>query len=119
VRIVRKVAQYFYPQRQTQVMNEGWATFWHYTILNRLYDEGLVTDGFMMEFLQSHTNVVYQPPVTRAGITASTRMRWVLPCIRTSSASARTPPRKTGLVPGHGRYRLACIAGIRHEELQG
>ncbi len=29
VRIVRKIAQYFYPQRQTQVMNEGWATFWH------------------------------------------------------------------------------------------
>jgi len=62
VRIVRKIAQYFYPQRQTQVMNEGWATFWHYTILNKLYDEGLVTDGFMMEFLQSHTNVIAQPP---------------------------------------------------------
>ena len=61
VRIVRKVAQYFYPQRQTQVMNEGWATFWHYTILNTLYDEGLVGDGFMIEFLQSHTNVVAQP----------------------------------------------------------
>lgn len=61
VRIVRKVAQYFYPQRQTQVMNEGWATFWHYTILNTLYDEGFVTDGFMMEFLQSHTNVISQP----------------------------------------------------------
>ena len=63
MRIVRKIAQYFYPQRQTQVMNEGWATFWHYTILNKLYDEGIVGDGFMMEFLQSHTNVVYQPPV--------------------------------------------------------
>ena len=62
VRIVRKVAQYFYPQRQTQVMNEGWATFWHYTLLNHLYDEGKVTDGFMMEFLQSHTSVIYQPP---------------------------------------------------------
>ncbi len=62
VRIVRKIAQYFYPQRQTQVMNEGWATFWHYTILNRLYDKGLVTDGFMIEFLQSHTSVIYQPP---------------------------------------------------------
>ncbi|MDP2227429.1 MAG: SpoVR family protein [Moraxellaceae bacterium] len=61
VRIVRKIAQYFYPQRQTQVMNEGWATFWHYTLLNRLYDKGLVTDGFMLEFLQSHTAVVYQP----------------------------------------------------------
>jgi spore cortex formation protein SpoVR/YcgB (stage V sporulation) len=62
VRIVRKIAQYFYPQRQTQVMNEGWATFWHYTILNTLYDKGLVTDGFMMEFLQSHSAVIYQPP---------------------------------------------------------
>ena len=62
VRIVRKIAQYFYPQRQTQVMNEGWATFWHYTILNRLYDKGLVSDGFMMEFLKTHTNVIYQPP---------------------------------------------------------
>jgi spore cortex formation protein SpoVR/YcgB (stage V sporulation) len=62
VRIVRKIAQYFYPQRQTQVMNEGWATFWHYTLLNHLYEEGKLTDGFMMEFLQSHTNVVFQPP---------------------------------------------------------
>lgn len=42
-------------------MNEGWATFWHYTLLNHLYDEGKVNDGFMMEFLTSHTNVVYQP----------------------------------------------------------
>lgn len=61
VRIVRKISQYFYPQKQTQVMNEGWATFWHYTILNHLYDEGLLTDSFMMEFLHSHTNVVMQP----------------------------------------------------------
>jgi len=61
VRIVRKIAQYFHPQRQTQVMNEGWATFWHYTILNTLYDQGRVSDGFMLEFLQSHTNVVHQP----------------------------------------------------------
>ena len=61
IRIVRKIGQYFYPQRQTQVMNEGWATFWHYTLLNTLYDQGSVNDGFMLEFLQSHTNVVYQP----------------------------------------------------------
>ena len=62
IRIVRKIGQYFYPQRQTQVMNEGWACFWHYTLLNTLYDEGSLSDGFMLEFLQSHTNVVYQPP---------------------------------------------------------
>lgn len=62
VRIVRKIAQYFYPQRQTQVMNEGWATFWHYQLLNTMYDRGLVTEGFILEFMQSHTSVIYQPP---------------------------------------------------------
>ena len=61
VRIVRKISQYFYPQKQTQVMNEGWATFWHYTILQHLYDEGKVSDRFMLEVLHSHTNVVAQP----------------------------------------------------------
>ncbi|MGB7181126.1 MAG: SpoVR family protein [Burkholderiaceae bacterium] len=60
VRIVRKLAQYFYPQGQTKVMNEGWATFWHYTILNRMYDKGLLEDGLMLEVLSSHTNVIAQ-----------------------------------------------------------
>lgn len=62
IRIVRKIAQYFYPQRQTQVMNEGWACFWHHFLINTLYDRGFVTDGFMMEFMQSHSGVIYQPP---------------------------------------------------------
>ncbi len=61
IRIVRKMGQYFYPQKQTKVMNEGWATFWHYTLMTELHDRGKITDGSMLEFLQSHTNVVYQP----------------------------------------------------------
>ncbi|MBV8063406.1 MAG: SpoVR family protein, partial [Nevskia sp.] len=60
VRIVRKTAQYFYPQGQTKVMNEGWATFWHYTLLHRLFDKSLVDAGFMLEVLASHTNVTAQ-----------------------------------------------------------
>lgn len=67
VRIVRKIAQYFYPQRQTQVMNEGWATFWHYTILSTMYDAGQLADGLMLECLASHTNVIYQPPLEHPG----------------------------------------------------
>ena len=43
-------------------MNEGWATFWHYTIIHQLYEEKLVNDAFMLELLQAHTNVIYQPP---------------------------------------------------------
>jgi len=61
IRIVRKMAQYFYPQRQTKIMNEGWATFWHYTLVNEIYDNGLVNDHFMLEFLHAHTNVISQP----------------------------------------------------------
>jgi stage V sporulation protein R len=62
VRIVRKIAQYFYPQRQTKMMNEGFATFWHYEIIQQLYNEKKVNDQFMMEFLQLHTNVTLQLP---------------------------------------------------------
>jgi stage V sporulation protein R len=60
LRIVRRMAQYFYPQRQTQVMNEGFATFFHYELIHELYNRGLVNDGFMLEFYESHTNVVRQ-----------------------------------------------------------
>ncbi|RED48669.1 SpoVR family protein [Aestuariispira insulae] len=61
LRIVRSLAQYLYPQKQTKVMNEGCATFVHYYIINRLHDQGLITDGAFMEMLHSHTNVVMQP----------------------------------------------------------
>jgi spore cortex formation protein SpoVR/YcgB (stage V sporulation) len=60
LRIVRNVAQYFYPQRQTKLMNEGCATFVHYHIVNRLYDDGLISEGALLEILHSHSNVVYQ-----------------------------------------------------------
>jgi spore cortex formation protein SpoVR/YcgB (stage V sporulation) len=61
IRIVRNVSQYFYPQKQLQMMNEGCATFCHYEIMNRLHDKGLITEGAMLEFLHSHSSVVFQP----------------------------------------------------------
>ncbi|MEM9355485.1 MAG: SpoVR family protein [Pseudomonadota bacterium] len=61
LRIVRMLAQYFYPQRQTKVMNEGCATFVHYEILNMMYDRGQISEGAMLEFMHSHSSVVYQP----------------------------------------------------------
>jgi spore cortex formation protein SpoVR/YcgB (stage V sporulation) len=61
LRIVRLLAQYFYPQRQTIVMNEGTATYVHYRIMSRLHETGQISDGSFFEFLMSHTNVVAQP----------------------------------------------------------
>ena len=42
-------------------MNEGTATYVHYRIMNRLHEQGRISDGNFLEFLQSHTNVVFQP----------------------------------------------------------
>ncbi len=61
IRIVRIIAQYFYPQGQTKMMNEGCATYAHYRIMTRLHETGQISDGSFLEFLTSHTNVVTQP----------------------------------------------------------
>ncbi len=61
LRIVRTLAQYFYPQRQTKTMNEGCATFVHHYVMNALYDRGRIGEGAMLEFMASHTGVVFQP----------------------------------------------------------
>lgn len=52
--------QYFYPQKQTQLMNEGWASFWHYTLMTDLREMDLISEGMYLEFLQSHSNVLMQ-----------------------------------------------------------
>ena len=61
-RIVRRIAQYFYPQYQTKVMNEGFASFTHHYIYNELYNQGRLDDGAMIEFFKLHAAVLYQPP---------------------------------------------------------
>lgn len=61
VRIVRKTAQYFYPQGQSKVANEGCATFTHYEIINKMHEEGYLGDDFMLEFFHHHSNVIFQP----------------------------------------------------------
>jgi stage V sporulation protein R len=67
LRIVRQVAQYFYPQKQTKMMNEGCATFVHYYIMNRLHETGFLDEGAMLEFFQSHTGATYQPDFDHPG----------------------------------------------------
>ncbi|HPZ96937.1 MAG TPA: SpoVR family protein [Phycisphaerae bacterium] len=43
--IIREEAYYYAPQGQTKIMNEGWATYWHSTIMTRycLRDDEVVT----------------------------------------------------------------------------
>lgn len=36
INVCRYEGQYFWPQIQTKIMNEGWASFWHYTLCHEL-----------------------------------------------------------------------------------
>lgn len=60
VRIIMKVEQYFYPQAQTKIMNEGFACFIHYLGMLELYKQGHINEGAYIEFLELHTNVCFQ-----------------------------------------------------------
>lgn len=52
--MVREETLYMIPQIETKMMNEGWATFWHYRLLKELD----LPQGFYLEFLQRHNMVV-------------------------------------------------------------
>lgn len=54
VSIVRQESFYFYPQIETKIINEGWATFWHARIMHELD----LTDAESLEFALMHSQVV-------------------------------------------------------------
>jgi len=56
--IVREEAYYFAPQWMTKIMNEGWATYWHSTMMT----QQLCTDGEIIDFADHHSGTVAQPP---------------------------------------------------------
>jgi stage V sporulation protein R len=64
IRIVRTIAQYFYPQMITKVLNEGYASYTHHRIMEKLYDRGHITGGSWLNFIQSHTNVIAQSGIS-------------------------------------------------------
>jgi stage V sporulation protein R len=52
--IVHEEAQYFIPQIETKIMNEGWATYWHKKILDSLD----LPENLHLEFIVRHNQVV-------------------------------------------------------------
>lgn len=61
LRIVYKLHQYYYPQQMSRTLNEGFATFTHYYIMNRLEEKGILSPDAFMSFLEHHSAVIYQP----------------------------------------------------------
>jgi stage V sporulation protein R len=58
LQIVDKQTQYFMPQMETKIMNEGWASYWHHKILNELK----LPQGMHLEFLVRHNQVLRPHP---------------------------------------------------------
>ncbi len=56
--IIREEAYYFAPQGQTKIMNEGWASFWHSTIMTR---RGL-SDAEVINYAEHHSGTVATAP---------------------------------------------------------
>lgn len=54
ITIVMEETKYFIPQIETKIMNEGWASYFHYKILNKLN----LPQGLHMEFLNRHNQVI-------------------------------------------------------------
>jgi len=52
--IVSDEGSYFIPQAMTKIMNEGWASFWHYKILHELD----LPQAYHMSFLKLHNQVI-------------------------------------------------------------
>ena len=57
--ILREEMLYFWPQLETKVMNEGWATYWHVRILREMD----LTEEETVEFAKLHAGVI-QPSST-------------------------------------------------------
>ena len=58
IQIVRGEMLYFFPQMQTKIINEGWASYWHVEIMRAL--ELPIADH--LEFAKLHSGVVQSHP---------------------------------------------------------
>ena len=58
LRIVDAETKYFIPQMETKIMNEGWASYWHYKIMNEL----ALDQGLHLEFIVKHNQVLRPTP---------------------------------------------------------
>ena len=56
--IIRDEAYYFAPQGQTKIMNEGWASYWHSTIMTR---HGL-EPGEVIQYADHHSGTMFSTP---------------------------------------------------------
>jgi stage V sporulation protein R len=58
LRIVRREAYYFMPQRMTKIINEGWASYWH----SQLLTSRILDSSEIIEFADCHSGATAAAP---------------------------------------------------------
>ncbi|MCH8830007.1 MAG: SpoVR family protein [Planctomycetes bacterium] len=58
LQIIRDEAYYFAPQGQTKIMNEGWASYWHSTIMTK----HALTDAEFISYADHHSGTMATSP---------------------------------------------------------
>jgi stage V sporulation protein R len=56
--IVREESYYYAPQAMTKVMNEGWASYWHSTLMTKHFVEATE----VIDYADHHSGTVHMPP---------------------------------------------------------
>jgi stage V sporulation protein R len=56
--IIREEAYYFAPQGQTKIMNEGWASYWHSTMMTR----HILRDDELIDYCEHHSGTLATVP---------------------------------------------------------
>lgn len=56
--IIREEAYYFAPQRQTKIMNEGWASYWHSYIMTKF----ALNDDELIDYADHHSGTLATSP---------------------------------------------------------
>jgi stage V sporulation protein R len=56
--IIREESYYFLPQRQSKVMNEGWASYWH----SKIMTSRVLTDAEVVDYADHHSGTVATAP---------------------------------------------------------
>jgi stage V sporulation protein R len=106
--MMREEMLYFWPQLETKIMNEGWASYWHQRILREMD----LTPGESIEFAKLNAGVV-QP--SRTGINPYYLGLKILEDIEERYNNPSEEMKKLGVVPGSGREKMFEVREIESD----
>ncbi|MFK2825892.1 SpoVR family protein [Bacillus sp. B190/17] len=106
--MVREEMLYFWPQLETKIMNEGWASYWHQRIIRELD----LTSGEVIEFAKLNAGVV-QP--SRTSINPYYLGLKMFEDIEERYNNPTEEMKRLGVKPGSGREKMFEVREIESD----